>query len=261
MSHEHTVALITGAGSGVGRAVAVGFGGKGWTVGLVGRRRARLEETAALIEQAGGHAHVFVADVGDLAAVQALHEATMRAMGNVAVLVNAAGVYTELLKIEDSIPERWLETMRINVNGCYLTCRFFVPDMLQLGWGRVVNVSSAASLGAPASVASDYQLSKVTLNFFMRQLAAGLDGMGVTANVLHPGEVKSEMWEAIRDASARHASGASMRPWVQRVADTGGDPPEKSFARIWELVGPDGDTINGQFLWIRGGLKPPMPTW
>ena len=94
----------------------------------------------------------------------------------------------------------------------------------------------------------------------MRQLAAGLEGTGVTANVLHLGEVKSEMWEAIRDASARHASGASMRPWVQRVEDTGGDPPEKSFARIWELIGPDGDGVNGQFLWIRDGLKQPMPT-
>ena len=114
------------------------------------------------------------------------------------VLVNNAGLHCELLPIAETTPEAWMQTFQVNVFGPYLICRAFLTGMMALGWGRVINVSSAASLGEPTHIGSVYQLSKVTLNHFTRQLAVEVDGSGVTANAIHPGEVQTEMWAAIK---------------------------------------------------------------
>ena len=86
----------------------------------------------------------------------------------------------------------------VNTAGAYLTCRAFVPGMLAAGWGRIVSLSSAASLGAPGLLDSAYSTSKAALNRLTRHLAAELEGTGVAAAVIHPGSVKTEMWADIR---------------------------------------------------------------
>jgi 3-oxoacyl-[acyl-carrier protein] reductase len=107
-----------------------------------------------------------------------------------------------------------------------------------------------------------YQLSKVSLNFFTRQLAVELKGTGVTANAIHPGEVQTEMWSAIKEnATMRPESAQNMLSWSKWVEETGGDPPEKTADLVLELLTPTADTLNGQFLWIKEGLKKPMPSW
>jgi NAD(P)-dependent dehydrogenase (short-subunit alcohol dehydrogenase family) len=133
--------------------------------------------------------------------------------------------------------------------------------MIDAGWGRIINVSSAAALHPPGPLNSAYATSKVALNQMTRSLAAELIDTGVTANVFHPGDVKTEMWQEIKDrGAALGEEGAGIREWAAWVERTGGDPPEKAAELVLRLVSDEAATINGQFLWIEGGLQTPSGT-
>ena len=259
---QRVVSVVTGAGRGVGRDIAIALAGRGDHVALVARTEGQLADVARRIAQAGGTARAFPADISESAAVTKLAEAVQRELGAVSVLVNAAGVFGPIRLVKDSDPGQWLETLRINVHGPYLTCRAFLPGMLAQGWGRIVNVSSAAALHPPGPLNSAYGTSKVALNHFTRHLAAELAGTGVTANMIHPGEVKTEMWADIRDQAALLGPEAEgYRKWVEWVGQTGGDDPARAAELVVRLTGPDSGATNGEFLWIDGGLQAPIPSW
>lgn len=149
--------------------------------------------------------------------------------------------------------------MTVDAIGPYLTCRAFVGGMIDAGWGRIVNLSSAASLLPPDGLASAYTTAKAALNHLTRELAADLEGTGVTANVIHPGEVKTAMWAGIRDDAERLGEvGATYARWAAWVGETGGDPPWKAVDLVVRIV--EGD-VNGRFLWIDEPLRKPLPSW
>jgi NAD(P)-dependent dehydrogenase (short-subunit alcohol dehydrogenase family) len=179
-------AVVTGAGRGLGRHVARGLAQRGAKLALVARKLDPLRDTAAEIERAGGAALVFPADVSQIADVDRIKDHVEKALGTPQILVNAAGIFGPLGLIQDGDPRRWIETLAVNTIGPYLTCRAFVGGMIERGWGRIVNFSSAASLHPPGPLNSAYGTSKVALNQFTRHLAAELSGSGVTANVIHP---------------------------------------------------------------------------
>lgn len=250
------IALVTGAGSGVGECIARSLFEAGWTVGLVGRRRDKLEQVA----RGCPNAQVFVGDVSDATSVQSLHQEVTRRLGTVTVLVNGAGVFGEVVSLAQSNPDDWMSTMQINLFGPYLVSRAFVGGMIEQKWGRIINISSAAACHPPGGHSSAYQLSKVSLNWFTRQLAAEINGTGVTVNAMHPGDVKTEMWAHIK-SEAQRLGNQGMLDWANRVEATGGDPPEKAADLVMEIVDRKSDSITGQFLWIKDGMKKPMPTW
>jgi NAD(P)-dependent dehydrogenase (short-subunit alcohol dehydrogenase family) len=155
-----------------------------------------------------------------------------------------------------------METIAVNLFGPYLTCRAFAGQMVASGWGRIINFSSAAAFHPPGPLNSAYATSKVALNHFTRHLAAELDGTGVTANVIHPGEVRTDMWAEIRTQSAALGErAAGFRQWADWVEQTGGDDPRKAAELVLRLVGEEGAQTNGQFLWIENGLQSPLPSW
>ena len=117
-------------------------------------------------------------------------------------------------------------------------------------------------LHPPGPLNSAYATSKTALNEFTRHLAVELAGTGVTANVLHPGDVKTEMWAAIRaQAEQMGAEAEPYRQWVRWVEQTGGDHPQKAAQAVVRLVSDQAAAINGQFLWIENGLQAPIPSW
>jgi NAD(P)-dependent dehydrogenase (short-subunit alcohol dehydrogenase family) len=259
---EGLLAVVTGAGSGVGQVVAHDLAKQGIKVALVARSEAKLERVQKLIAEAGGDAQVFPCDVAEIKQVESLKYRVLRHYGEPQILVNAAGLHCELLPIAHTTPSEWLRTLQVNTVGPYLICRAFMNEMIRQGWGRIINISSAASLSEPGHIGSVYQLSKVALNFFTRQLAAELSGTGVTANVLHPGEVKTEMWAAIKEDIRRRGEIAlGAQKWVEWVEQTGGDPPEKTADLVLDLLKPESDSINGQFLWVKDPLQKPRATW
>lgn len=242
MSVEGKVAVVTGGTRGIGRVLAEALECAGAQVAVVGRSAAR-----------------FAADVGDPESVARVKQRIESELGTPQVLVNAAGMFGPVEPLRRSDPAAWIETIRIDAVGPYLTCRAFVEGMVEQGWGRVVNVTSAASLHPPGTLGSAYATAKVALNQLTRHLAAELEGTGVTANVIHPGDVKTEMWADIRDqALALGAEGEGLRQWVEWVDETGGDPPEKAADLLLRILQSD---VNGRFLWITEPLQPPIASW
>lgn len=256
------VAVVTGASRGLGHAVAVALASQGAAVALVARGEAGLRETGRIITDAGGCASCHSIDVQAPEQVAGLKAEVEDTFGLPSILVNAAGVFGPMRSIRDSPPERWVETLLINTAGPYLLCRAFVGGMIDAGWGRIVNVSSAASLATPGPLNSAYGTSKAALNHFTRHLAAEIAGSGVTANVIHPGELKTEMWEDIREQVASLGPHeAAYSGWVRLVEQTGGDPPEKAVALILSLLTEQASAVNGRFLWIEDGIQQPIPSW
>lgn len=259
---ERIVSVVTGAGRGLGRQVAVALAARGDAVALVARNEAQLRESREIIAATGGVAEVFPADVGDPDAVAAAADAVRRRLGAASVLVNAAGVFGPIRLVKDTDPREWLAVMSVNVAGPYLMCRALLQGMIDQGWGRIVNVSSAAALHPPGGLSSAYATSKAALNRFTRQLAAELGGTGVTANAIHPGDVKTDMWADIRDqVAALGPEAEGFRKWVTWVESTGGDDPRKAADLVLRLTGPESRDVNGQFLWIEDGLQAPIPSW
>jgi NAD(P)-dependent dehydrogenase (short-subunit alcohol dehydrogenase family) len=235
------VAVVTGGARGVGKAIADALEGRGMRVARVAR-------------SAGTHR----ADVSQPDEVDRLVQEIERDLGTPTILVNAAGVFGPIAHIVDSDPRAWLETISIDLGGPYLCCRAFLPGMLRHGWGRIVNLSSAASLHTPGPFNSAYGTAKVALNQLTRHLAAELEGTGVTANVIHPGDLKTDMWADIRDQVAAVEGASAYREWVEWVDGNGGDPPEKAAALVLRIVD---EEINGRFLWIDDPIQTPIPSW
>lgn len=258
------IAVVTGASRGVGQRIAVRLAREGAACALVARGAAGLNATAAEIRAVGGRAEVFPADLSQTspAAVAALRHAIESTLGTPSIVINGAGVFGPIALIRDVDPAEWLETIAINALTPFLICQAFVGGMIAQGWGRIVNVTSAAALHHPGPTNSAYATSKVALNHFTRHLAAELAGTGVTANVIHPGDVKTEMWADIREKIRTLGPEADgYHTWVNWVEDTGGDDPVKAADLVAGLMSDGAAEVNGQFLWIENGLQAPIPSW
>jgi NAD(P)-dependent dehydrogenase (short-subunit alcohol dehydrogenase family) len=240
------VAVVSGASRGVGHAIAVALGDSGAEVVGLSRRPCSV----------GWHVPTNVSRLDDVERARRLIE---EKFGPASILVNAAGSYGPLRLVQDSDPQEWIDVLMVNTVGTYLTCHAFVPGMIELGWGRIVNITSAASLHSPGALNSAYATSKVAVNQLTRHLAAELAGTGVTANVLHPGDLKTDIWSDIRRRLETVGPlGDPYRSWVSWVEETGGDSPDKPAKAVLDIISGSG---NGIFHWIDNPLQAPIPSW
>jgi len=207
------VALVTGGGRGIGRAIALRLAADGLAVAVAARSRDQINDT---VRAAGRRALALVLDVTDAASIAAAVERTARELGSVDVLVNNAGV-AESAPFAKTEPDFWDRNFAVNVRGPYLLTRAMLPGMLERRWGRVINVASLAGLfGSPYVTA--YTASKHALVGFTRALATEVSGKGVTVNALCPGFTATDIvWNGARNIVAK--TGKSFDDAVKTLAE------------------------------------------
>lgn len=253
------LALVTGASRGIGRQIALGLADQGHQVIAVSRS---VLDTSALSATQKSMITSITGDVSDNSFVEKLEKQVSKEHGAVQILVNAAGVFGPIDLIQNTDPGEWVRTIIIDAIAPYYTVRSFLPGMLKSKWGRIINLTSAASLHPPGPLNSAYGTSKAALNQLTRHLAAEVAGSGVTANVMHPGDVRSDMWGDIKaKAEALGEVGNDYKAWVDWVDQTGGDDPKKAMDLVLKLVSAESDLVNGRFCWIDQPLQAPIPSW
>jgi NADP-dependent 3-hydroxy acid dehydrogenase YdfG len=189
------VALITGAGRGIGRATAVAFAAEGAAVALVARSRADLAGVAAEIREQGGRALAMPTDVTQDAAVESLVERVAGELGRLDVLVTSAGT-AAFAPVADSKPADWDAMLTVNLRAVMVTCRAALPVMMRQRSGTILNVASiAAKRALPGSAV--YTATKMAVLGFSRVLAEELRPHGVRVGVLVPGAVDTPLWDAL----------------------------------------------------------------
>jgi len=184
------VALVTGASSGIGRAVALGYAAEGAAVALAARRERLLKDVAREIEHRGGRALVVPADVADEGQVAAAVEATLKAFGRVDILLNNAGVLQRAAALHRTPVEEWDRVTAVNLRGAFLVLRAVVPHMVRQKHGRAINISSYFQAEPQYGA---YSVTKAGINSLTRTMATELKGSGVLVNAIDPGWVRSGM--------------------------------------------------------------------
>jgi NAD(P)-dependent dehydrogenase (short-subunit alcohol dehydrogenase family) len=259
---EDRIAVVTGAGRGLGRAFALGLAQAGARVVAVGRDETQLAGTVALARSAPIEIVAYSCDVADVDSVHDLRQAVERRLGPATILVNAAGIFGPIALVKDVDPVAWQRTILVDAVAPLFTNRAFLAGMLDEGWGRIVNVTSAAALHPPGPLNSAYSTAKAALNQMTRHVASEVAGTGVTANVIHPGDVKTDMWADISERVAgTGAAGETYRSWAAWVEKTGGDPPQKAVDLVLRLTSDAGGATNGLFCWIDDPLQAPIESW
>jgi len=195
------VAVVTGAGRGIGRAVAVRLAREGAAVALAARSASELDGAAREIAQAGGRALAVPTDVRQEAAVEALARRALAEWGRVDVLVNAAGLAT-FAPVTDSKLDDWDQMLAVNLRGAVLCCRAALPAMMGRHRGTIINVGSVVTSRSLAGSAA-YTASKYALLGFSRVLAEEMRPHGVRVGVLSAGATDTPLWDAMPAAPAR----------------------------------------------------------
>lgn len=239
------VALVTGASKGIGRATALALAADGRAVACAyGSDDAAAKETVRLIEEGGGTAAAFQADVADPEAVRAMTAAAAEELGPPVIVVANAGMNKDGLAVRYDLGD-WDRMLRVNLTGSFTCIRAVLPHMMKARWGRIVAVSSAIALRGNAGQ-SAYGASKSGLVGMTRSLAKEYAARGITANVLCPGFVETEMTSGLAE-KARKALDEEIP--AGRVGTV-----EEIAAAIRFLASEEASYVNGAVLPVDGGL-------
>ncbi len=243
-SADPRVAVVTGASRGIGAAIARAIADQGRHVVLVARNADRLQAMKAQIEAAGGQASVCSCDVTDAAALNHAIEAVADQHKRLDILVNNAGITrdTLLLRMTD---EQFDEVIATNLRSAFVACRAAVRAMMRGKWGRIVNISSVAGLVGNAGQAN-YAAAKSGLIGLTRSLAKEMAPKNITANVVAPGFIETDMTEGLPDKVkdfARAATPLGRFGQAQEIA-----------AAVAFLASEQASYITGQVLAVDGGM-------
>ena len=221
MNLKNKVILITGAGSGLGKALALAAGQAGAKVICTGRRKERIQQTADEVTKAGGTGTAVEIDVTDLKSVEKGLKMAEK-VGPIDVLINNAGIITGMKAVQDLPVEDWDKIMATNVRGPYLLIRAILPSMIQRGFGRILNISAPIKHLPKASA---YCASKCALDSLTKAVGYELKGVDVIINAVEP-------------------------PFLDTEMHKGGKKPEEVVAQVMELAMLEAGSQSGRVIKI-----------
>ena len=238
------VAVVTGAGRGIGRAIALKFAGAGADVVCVSRTAENSEKVVAEVRSVGRKAWALAVDVADTKAVMAAGERILLDAGQVDILVNNAGITRDGLLMRMS-EEDWDAVLNTNLKGAFSFTKAFSRAFLKQRAGRIINISSIIGLIGNAGQCN-YSASKAALFGFTKSIAREFGSRGITVNAIAPGFIETDMTAAL-DEKARGAL-------LERIPlNTLGKPEDIAEAALY-LAGPGGRYVTGQILTVDGGM-------
>ena len=249
---ENHTAVVTGAGSGIGRAIAVGYGREGATVAVLDINGEAASETAKAIIDAGGKAQSFVLDVTDRAACRAMAGEVEAKVGRVSVLVNNAGIARRngITADADTVLKDWQDIMAINLNGVFNVTQAFLAQ-LRAAKGRIVNLGSVQSfvhLRTPTSPA--YTTAKHGVLGFTKALAAELGKDGVRVNAIGPGFIETPL-----NAATRANNPALVQTFIDHTPLGRAGKPEDIVGPAIFLASDLAGYVTGTILMADGGYR------
>jgi 3-oxoacyl-[acyl-carrier protein] reductase len=238
------IAVVTGAGRGIGRAIALKFANEGADVVVVSRTQENSEKVANEIRALGRKAWAHAVDVADSAAVTAAAEKILAECGKVDILVNNAGVTRDglLMRMSDA---DWDTVLNTNLKGAFLVTKAFSRAMIKARTGRVINISSVIGLIGNAGQ-SNYAASKAGLIGFTQSCAREFAGRGITVNAIAPGFIETDMTAELNEA---------LRAEILKKIPLGclGQSDDIAAAALY-LAGASGRYVTGQVLTVDGGM-------
>jgi 3-oxoacyl-[acyl-carrier protein] reductase len=248
MSHSlhERVALVTGAASGIGAAIADAYAVEGARLFLADRNLQGAEATATRARAAGAEAVTFQVDITDAEATRAMVDAAHREFGRIDILVNCAGLLTEVPLVDMSV-DTWDEMIAVDLRSVFLCCRWTAPIMVEQGAGRIINISSQLGLKGGESLVH-YSAAKAGVIGLTKALARELAPHGVLVNTIAPGPIEtplvagiSEEWKKAKQAElplGRFGVPAEVAPTAVLLA---GDPSGNLY--VGQVLGPNSGDV------------------
>ncbi|MBM3328434.1 MAG: SDR family oxidoreductase [Calditrichaeota bacterium] len=238
------VALITGAGRGIGAAIARRFAAEGAVAICADIKPEWVGEVAEDIRSAGGRSEALAFDVADKAQVDAAVDDIAKRHDRLDVLINNAGITRDNLSLRMS-EEEWDSVIRVNLRGTWIPSQAVIRPMRKRRWGRIVNTSSVASLGNPGQV--NYSTTKAGVIGLTRTLALELAKSGINVNCVAPGAIMTPMFEAVAEET--------RAKYIERIPlNRFGDPNDVANAHLF-FCSSLADYITGQVLFVDGGIS------
>jgi NAD(P)-dependent dehydrogenase (short-subunit alcohol dehydrogenase family) len=251
---EGRIAVVTGAGSGIGRSIARALSEEGAKVVLVDIDGIKAEQVAAEIRSNGGNTQSFKADVADPSSVDDLRAFVRETYGTLGILVNNAAIQVSKL-IEDTTPEEWNRQMAVNIGGVFLCSRTFIPDLRKTR-GTIINMSSVNGFFAEPACAG-YCATKGAILAFTKAIAIDHGKEGIRVNAICPGYINAGLaegyFEAQPDPAKARAEAGSLHA-LGRI----GEPSEIARAAVF-LASDDASFMSGSAMIVDGGFSAGLP--
>jgi len=244
MKLENQIAFITGAGRGIGRAIALAFAREGAELALIARTAAGLEESAQMVRAMGRRAAAVTADVSLRVDVERAVSQALAIFGRVDVLVNNAGVQLPIGPLAQNDADEWMHTVAVNLFGPMLCIKAVLPVMMERKRGKIINLSGGGATG-PRPNFSAYAASKAALVRLTETLAVELAPHNIQVNALAPGAINTRMLDEV--LAAGELAGEELAQ-ARRRAQQGGTPIELAAQLAVFLASADSDGLTGKLI-------------